>query len=279
MKRDDVRTISEDCDSDSEETVSYDYATRSQMRNEEYVPWLREMVQSEKRGLFRRGVSKHIKVHIPRHWHPRIVKAILAGRDIDLDKLHDNLGRPIHCRGGVTHIPYESGLDFLKWFYPDHEVRYPTPDEWKRAWRGNDARPFPSGEYDLPPGTYDWRTEGYYGPYQVMPNDQPHILDRSPFSTRSADGALLTSVTFLVSGTFSYVTNNDPERFMPPVGLRPEQADKVALLAGLPYTCQPPQGVEALQAIGRDEVTIAGIIPTIRLKNAPPTPDIETLTQ
>lgn len=276
--------------------IAHDYAIGPKVTVAQYLQFLKAIRGPTERP--EEELNRFYYRYIPRNWAPEIRRALLRQERVDPVNLPDVTGQLLHPDAPVTHIPYEAGLAYFEWAYPGWGARYPTPDEWKRAFRGNDFRQFPWGDAIPIPGTGDWRYPGHEVASQPLPVIGVESRDRSPFSLYGDDG-LVYGIQFLVSGTPIYLTNDDPARFLPAVGLagvNPSDSAAVAayaLLAGHPYYAPAPTNAEILTYVRIDDakrrapgvmkgwepdyVGPFGIMPVIPLRQAGPTPTRRTI--
>ena len=201
--------------------------------------------------------------------------------------LVDRRGEPIPPDAPVTHVPIACAQEFLDLFMPG--TAHPTLDEWKRALRGNDARPWPWG--NALPDSDELLIAGcrhLQHPIQVAPlrNFMQGILDHSPFSVFSDDPRQPHVVPHIALNMWKFLrwpeSREARERMLRAVDLEENPDDptipkRYVFLAGGNHGQEAPTNVEALKYRPIDFVGPVGIIPTLPLHEAPGTPTVASL--
>lgn len=209
--------------------------------------------------------------------------------DKEREILVDRRGEPIPPDAPVTHVPLAYADEFLDLFMPG--TRHPTLDEWKRAAKGPDARPWPWG--NALPDSGENLIAGcrhLKHPVQVapLPNLIKGILDYSPFSFFSDDPTqphVVPHITLNIWKFLKWPENRDARaRMLKALQLDEDPDDptiskRLVFLAGGIYDQESPTNVEALKCKPIDFVGPVGIVPVLPLLEARPTPTADSLLQ
>lgn len=246
----------------------FDLRVSSFAENGDYLHFLRLVRQLE-------GSDAAFRLK-PQNWDPKIVERIVQGQPVTERDLTDVQGRPLDPTVPVSYISASQGLKFMKEMIAP-QARYLTPDEHKRFSRGNDSRTFPHGDAAPKGGTYNWRITGHMAPGKVLSNHARGIRDLSPFCLLDDDGIPKAQAPWVQSNVKTFLTNDDPERFLPFVDVPLAEADRFTLVAGLGFDDNVPDNVEILRAVGTDDPGVFGIRAAVPLREAAPTPDLSKL--
>ncbi len=205
-------------------------------------------------------------------------------------------GRPVPLDTPVTHVPIGYFNDLYKEMLPGS--RHPILNEWKRALRGTDGRPWPWG--NAAPDDDDNLIAGcrhfnHPIPVAPLPNGMKGILDHSPLSVYAddpEDSHIVPHIALNILKVLQWPdSREDRERILMAVGLikkndpravnenpdDPTIPERYVFLVGSPYDQAAPTNVEMIQYKPIDFIGPVGAIPVLPLEEAQGTPTIASL--
>ncbi len=255
--------------------VDHDLAVGPLITTQKYSDFLKYLVEEMTRKKTHADkIRQEILRRLPANWDPRVASHYIDGELINLD-------------APVTHITYESALEFLQYLSAKLsremgqtvELRLPTLFEWKRIIRGNDPRPWPWGNAQPVFGVAGFRFSNPRagGAVVALPNNAPGIWDVSPFSIPGGP-----SVPHVMGNTqkFLHRGSREEQRLVAKaLGISEKDlGKKVFLVAGIPYNRSAALDPDILEHYSMTEVGPFGILPVLQLRRAEPTPSLNSLT-